>query len=225
MNKVIYCMYDGSGIAGLPWAEAGFNVYCFNADEGDHGEYFIKMQHPNLHYINIWIDKDFRLKVKDMGIPDPNFIFAFPDCTNVAVSGAQHEKTSEQKNDVVRSAKYVEWLGNYYNCPWVVENPVSQLATKWRKPNSYFDPYEYGGYLTGKEEQFHPRMPKFDAYTKKTSLWYGNGFKVPPKKPVEHIGYCWSWKHLGGKGKKTKILRSLTPRGWAKAVFESNSEL
>ncbi|QQV91987.1 putative DNA methylase [Klebsiella phage vB_KpM_FBKp34] len=29
----------------------------------------------------------------------------------------------------------------------------------------------------------------------------------------------------GGKGKKTKILRSLTPRGWAKAVFESNSEL
>ncbi|MBS3974817.1 MAG: DNA cytosine methyltransferase [Actinobacteria bacterium] len=222
MSKVIYCLYDGSGIAGLDAAKAGHSVFCFNADSANHGAYFIKMDHPNLHYINLWIDEDFDEKRKLMSIPDPDFIFAFPDCTHVAVSGAQHDKTTDQKDETVRSAKYVQMLGEKYQCPWVVENPVSQLATKWRKPDSYFDPYEYGGYLSGEEAQFHPKMPKFDAYTKKTSLWYGNGFKVPPKKPVDHIGYCWSWKHLGGKSKKTKVLRSLTPRGWAKAVFEAN---
>lgn len=223
MPKVIFSLFDGSGIAGLPWAEEGHQVYCFNADSANHGEYFIKMQHENLHYINIWIDENFHHNTFDMQIPVPDFIFAFPDCTEVAVSGAKHDKTDEQKNVTVKMAQYVEWLGNYYSCPWVVENPVSQLATKWRKPNSYFDPYEYGGYLTGEEEQFHPKMPPKDAYTKKTSLWYGNSFKVPEKLPVEHIGYCWSWKHLGGKSTRTKVLRSLTPRGWAKAVMLANS--
>ena len=53
---IIWSMFDGSGIMGLPWAEAGHTVYCFNADSGNHGEYMIKMRHENLHYINCWID-------------------------------------------------------------------------------------------------------------------------------------------------------------------------
>ena len=161
MSKVIYCLYDGSGIAGLDAAKAGHSVFCFNADSANHGEYFIKMDHPNLHYINLWIDENFDDKRKLLNIPDPDFIFAFPDCTHVAVSGAQHDKTTDQKDETVRSAKYVQMLGEKYQCPWVVENPVSQLATKWRKPDSYFDPYEYGGYLSGEEEQF--REPRGDA--------------------------------------------------------------
>lgn len=33
-DKVIYCMFDGSGIMGLPWAIKGCKVYCFNAYSG-----------------------------------------------------------------------------------------------------------------------------------------------------------------------------------------------
>lgn len=159
----------------------------------------------------------------EMQIPIPDIIFAYPSCTHTAGSGSKHEKTEEQKMETVNLAKYVEWLGDYYHCPWSVENPVGSLSTLWRKPNFYFDPYEYGGYLTGEEEQFHPKMPKRDAYTKKTGIWCGNGFKQPEKLPVEHIGHFWGWSALGGKSTRTKQLRSLTPRGWAKAVMLANS--
>ena len=53
--KIVWSLFDGSGIMGLPWAIHGYQVYCFNADSGNHGEYKIKMQHPNLHYVNQWI--------------------------------------------------------------------------------------------------------------------------------------------------------------------------
>lgn len=35
--KVAWSLFDGSGIMGLPWAKAGYQVYCFNADSGNHG--------------------------------------------------------------------------------------------------------------------------------------------------------------------------------------------
>lgn len=113
-EKVIYCMFDGSGIMGLPWAIKGCKVYCFNADSGDHGEYSIRMVHPNIQYVNIWIDKDFDVKRSILGVPDPDFIFAFPSCTLLAHSGIKHVR---QDNDVLSAAddaKMVEQLGNKY---------------------------------------------------------------------------------------------------------------
>lgn len=219
--KVVWSLFDGSGIMGLPWAEAGYHVYCFNADDADHGEYVVKMQHPNLHYINCWIDEEFGLKVQEF--PEPNLIFAFPSCSDVAVCGSKHDKSDEAMNITVEQAKQIESLGKAFRCPWLVENPVSRLSTLWRKPNAYFHPWEYGGHMTADDRPYHPRMPMFDGYTKKTCLWFGNGFKMPEKCPGPiNIGFFWGWKYLGGKSETTKQLRSLTPRGFARAVFRAN---
>jgi hypothetical protein len=218
---IIWSMFDGSGIMGLPWAEAGHTVYCFNADSGNHGEYMVKMRHENLHYINCWIDLFFEDYAASIGLGAPDIIFAFPDCTAMAGSGAKHGNKSL---DTLNLAKMVQRIGRDYNTRWMIENPVGKLSTLWRKPDHYFDPYEYGGYMTGEEDIFHPRMPPRDAYTKKTCLWVGGGFIMPEKKPVHHIGKFWGWAYLGGKSAKTKQLRSLTPRGFARAVFEANSK-
>lgn len=78
--------------------------------------------------------------------------------------------------------------------------------------------------MSGFEPEFHPRMPARDGYTKKTCLWFGNGFIMPEKRPVPHIGMFWGWAWLGGKSTKTKQLRSLTPRGFARALFEANKK-
>lgn len=86
--KIAWSLFDGSGIMGLPWAKAGYQVYCFNADSGNHGEYKIKMQHPNLHYVNQWIDPQFAIKQEILGTPLPSIIFGFPDCTLFAQSGS-----------------------------------------------------------------------------------------------------------------------------------------
>ncbi|HFE3443008.1 TPA: DNA cytosine methyltransferase [Klebsiella aerogenes] len=209
---------------GLPWAEAGHHVFCFNADSANHGEYTVKMQHVNLHYVNVWIDKDFMKKVASLPLPD--IIFAFPDCTFLAGSGGKHARTIGDICQAVENAKRIQRIGNHLGTPWMVENPVGQMSTQWRKPDFYFDPYEYGGYLHGDEEVYHPKMPAYDGYTKKTCIWAGGGFVMPEKKPGPiNIGMFWGWRWLGGNSPRTKQLRSLTPRGFARAVFIHNSQI
>jgi hypothetical protein len=111
--------------------------------------------------------------------------------------------------------------------PYFIENPVSVLATKWRKPNYTFHPYLYGGYIP-QEESEHPEWPQYiaprDAYPKKTCLWTGNSFVMPDFKPVTvEDGYARQHLKLGGKSMKTKNIRSATPRGFARAVYEANT--
>lgn len=222
---IVYCMFDGSGIMGLPWAEAGHKVYCFNYDEANHGTYEIKMQHDNLHYVNVWIDSSFNTFLMQSKIPAPEIIFAFPDCTFFAQSGSQHERAPGDIETALASARLVELLGRRYGCPWMVENPVGKLSTLWRKPDHYFNPHEYGGYMSATDRPFHPKMPEYDGYTKKTAIWCGNGFVMPERKPGPvNIGCFWGWKYLGGASARTKQLRSLTPRGFARAVFLFNNK-
>lgn len=219
---IIWSLFDGSGIMGLPWAENGHTVYCFNADEANHGEYKIKMHHENLHYINCWINEFFEDYAASIGLGAPDIIFAFPDCTEMAVSGSKHKYTSL---DSLHMSKMIKRLGEDYNARWMIENPVGKMSTLWRKPDYYFDPYEYGGYMDGSEESFHPKMPAYDGYTKKTCIWAGGGFVMPEKKPGPiNIGMFWGWRWLGGNSTRTKQLRSLTPRGFARAVYEANHE-
>lgn len=220
MKRVIWSLFDGSGLMVKPWADAGHKCYCFNYEDANHGSYEpIRVKHENITYINVWIDGFFEDFCYRLGLGAPDVIFAFPDCTEFAVSGAKHKHEGLAS---LHNAKMVERLANDYNAMWMVENPVGKMSTLWRKPDYYFHPFEYGGYMTGEEEQFHLRMPARDAYTKKTCLWTGNGFVMPEKKPVQHIGKFWGWAYLGGKSAKTKQLRSLTPRGFAAAVYEAN---
>ncbi len=222
MSKVIWFPYDGSGIMGLPWAEAGHTVYCFNYDGANHGKYVVKMEHPNIRYIDVYIDKDFDTKRMLLGVPDPDLIIAFPDCTFMTMSG-NAERSDKDIQQSLANARQVQELGELYNCPWMVENPVGRLSRLWRKPDFYFHPWEYGGYMTDSDIPFHPKMPKFDGYTKKTCIWHGNGFKEPVKRPGPiNTGEFWGWRWLGGTSTKTKQFRSLTPRGFARAVWEAN---
>lgn len=220
MKRVIWSLFDGSGLMVKPWADAGHKCYCFNYDGANHGSYEpIRVKHENIEYVNCWINDFFEDYAYKLGLVPPDVIFAFPDCTEFAGSGAKHGHTGLSS---LHNAKMVEKLANDYNAIWMVENPVGKMSTLWRKPDHYFHPFEYGDYMTGAEESFHPRMPARDAYTKKTCLWVGNGFVMPEKKPVKHIGKFWGWAYLGGKSAKTKQLRSLTPRGFAAAVYEAN---
>jgi hypothetical protein len=113
--------------------------------------------------------------------------------------------------------------------PYFIENPVSVLATMWRKPNHYFHPWHYGGYIPD-AEAYHPRWPEYiapyDGYPKKTCLWTGGGFKMPAQHHayIPHGGYSKQHLKLGGKSQRTKDIRSATPRGFAIAIYEANSQ-
>jgi hypothetical protein len=141
-------------------------------------------------------------------------LFAFPPCTHVAVSGRRwfRDKGLGALVDALRLYYAALRLAEWTKAPYMIENPVSTVSTYWRKPDYIFDPCDFGGY--GKESR--------DPYTKKTCLWTGNGFSMPKEKAVEPVQG--SLMHRLGQSRDRASLRSVTPKGFAQAVFEANCE-
>lgn len=199
-----------------PWADAGYECHA------------VDIQHPKKRSsegnITRWgmdvykWEKKFMKKFKDR-LPLIVFAAFFPPCTDLAVSGARWFASKETANPGTRqrAMDLVHWsdkMGKKLQCPYFIENPVSVISSEWRKPDHTFHPYEYGGYDGGVE----------DGYHKKTCLWTGGGFRLPLKRPIpldpqtsERIWKC-------PPSPERQNLRSKTPEGFARAVFEEHSE-
>ena len=164
-------------------------------------------------------------------------IFGFPPCTDLAISGNRWRVAKAEANpNYIAEAMSLVYLardiGEQYNVPYMIENPVSVISSEWRHPAHIFQPCDFGGYLPVNDVSPYPDIiPARDAYTKKTCLWTGNGFVMPEARGVEPVKYQDrnglnysgpAWK-LGGRSLRTKNIRSATPRGFAKAVFLANS--
>lgn len=190
---VISC-FDLSGNMLKPWRDAGYLCYA------------VDLQHPPGM---TWADGIVKVgaDMLDWLPPRREIAFAafFPPCTDVAVSGARWfaDKGLGRLCDALRlfdrSVKLAEWSG----APYLIENPVSTVSSYWRKPDHAFDPCDYG-----------------DPYTKKTCLWTGGGFVMPPKNRVEPTEG--SKMHLMPPSPDRANKRSETPMGFARAVFEAN---
>ena len=237
-RKYVISLYDYTGEALKPWAEAGYHCFaydiqhdepfdrCTNVESFDSGG-SISYVHADLHNIGT-LDKIY----DSMSGMDVTFAMAFPVCTDMAVSGAAHFAKKRERDPLFqrKAANYAIWCAELFqalDCPYFIENPVSVLSTLWRKPNYSFHPYEYGGYIDPEHAE-HPKWPDYiapmDAYPKKTCLWTGGGFVMPNISPVEpETGHSRQHLKLGGKSMKTKNIRSATPRGFAQAVFNSNN--
>ena len=236
MQQYVISMYDYTGEALKPWAEAGYTCYAFDIQHNGElrrithysGGGSIHYCHADLHDFSTHSDLFFRFNGRKVA-----FGMAFPVCTDLAVSGAAWFKKKAEADPLFqqRAAQHAIDCASLFDdlgCPYFIENPVSVLATKWRKPDHTFHPYEYGGYIAKNDAQ-HPRWPDYiadrDAYPKKTCLWTGNGFVMPPKVPVEpETGHSRQHLKLGGKSAKTKNIRSATPRGFAIAVMAANTQ-
>jgi len=230
--KVI-SLYDFTGEAVRPWANAGAICFCFDIQHpfSQFGADVEKVGKGEIHYLRADLHDTRELDsiYEQCGAVD--FLMAFPVCTDLAICGNSSKKLklALNKNVEIEAAKYATMcaeLADRFGCPYMIENPISRLATLWRKPDHYFHPFEFGGYLSN-DEAVHPTWPDYiapkDAYSKKTCLWT-KGFVMPQKKPVdcESFGASTQYRKLGGKSMKTKNIRSATPRGFAKAVFEAN---
>lgn len=230
---IVLSLYDFTGEALKPWAEAGYKCYAFDIQHPAQGKrenfdgggciWYMQMDlwnSGNITHIQDWFSSE-----------DVVFGMAFPVCTDLAVSGAAHfeRKRKADPEFQIRASNHARWCASLFEAlgvPYFIENPVSRLSTLWRKPDYSFHPYEYGEYIPDSEAE-HPRWPDYiapkDAYTKKTCLWTGGGFTMPPKRPTQKPdGYSQQHLKLGGKSQRTKDIRSATPRGFARAVFEAN---
>lgn len=232
MKKAVF-LFDYTGIMAKDWAEGGWTCYCF---DGQHPEGESEGVHPNIINVGMWFsnqpDNDDVEKIIEITGDDVTFVFGFPECTDLAVSGAGWFKKKRLANpafqtEAMQLVQLTRDLGESLACPWAFENPISVISSLWRKPDHMFHPWEYGAYLP--EGDVHPTYPEYikprDAYPKKTCIWSGNGFNMPAKNSVEIVaGYSDQHKKLGGKSLKTKNIRSATPRGFAKGVYLANSK-
>lgn len=232
---IIISLYEYTGTMLEPWAKDGYTCYAYDLqhDEGAdeivryEGEGSITFRHANLHSAGTL----YRM-VKHHKKHKVDMVFGFPVCTDLAVSGAAHFERKRKVNPFFQltAAHHAKAVSDFAEAvgaaAYMIENPVSTLATLWRKPDHYFHPWQFGGYLDYKSAK-HPVWPEYiadwDIYNKKTCLWVGGIFTMPKICAMDTPeGYSTQHKKLGGKSMKTKNIRSATPRGFAAAVHYAN---
>lgn len=189
MTKLVLSLFDYTGNMVQPWVAAGFDALCIDIQRD--GTDILRWLPPRREY---------------------QIVFAFPPCTNLAVSGARWFKDkglaglASAIELVERARDICEWS----DAPWMLENPISTLSTYWRKPDYIFHPHEFAG--------FWPQ----DNYVKQTCLWTGNGFRMPGPFPLKDADQPDDRIHKAPPGPDRANFRSATPMGFARAVFEAN---
>lgn len=201
MTGLVLSLFDLTGNMVRPWAEAGYECLCVD----------IQTDEPRTVGGITWVGSDIRQWLP----PRREYaaVFAFPPCTDQAVSGARWFKDKGLAGlagaiELVERARDIaEWSG----APWMLENPVSTISSYWRKPDHTFHPWQFSG--------FEPS----DNYTKKTCLWTGGGFVMPQPVPDLSLGDPDDRIHKAAPGSDRANFRSATPMGFARAVFKENS--
>jgi hypothetical protein len=200
-QQIVLSLFDYTCNMVAPWAKAGFVCYCVDlkhpSGEGRDGN-IVRVGAD----IREWLPPYSATKI----------VFAFPPCTHVAVSGARWFR-GKGLGSLIEALQLFEAavrLAEWTKAPFMIENPVSTVSSYWRRPDYMFDPCDYGQYVD----------PPVDAYTKKTCLWTGNGFVMPKAKGL--APFQKSKMHQLPPSKNRTALRSITPKGFAQAVFESN---
>lgn len=200
-KNIVISLFDYTGNIVKPWSDAGYNCICVDIQHKQTSSdgRIAKVRADALH----WMPKK----------PDQvAMLFAFPPCTDVAVSGARWFKDKglgaliNTLNLFKRSVDMALLLG----CPYMIENPVSVVSSYWRKPDYTFHPHEFTGLCDN------------DNYTKKTCLWTGNGFVMPAPCPDPSLGQPDNRIHKAPPGPERANFRSATPMGFAEAVFNAN---
>ncbi|WP_225760252.1 dcm methylase [Leclercia sp. Marseille-Q4284] len=214
-----------------PWLQHGYNALLIDPK---HGKIFSQEIRPEggkvwrvgavlasreaAYYLRIAISYGVQL------------VAGFPPCTDVAISGARwfEEKRAKDPHFQAKAALVAEqcrMIGMLSGAPWFFENPGSVFSSIFGPASYIFNPCDFGGYLP--EDDVHPLYPDIfparDGYTKKTFLWTGGGFCLPERRPVPGAPFQTAIR-LGGKSERTKQIRSTTPRGFARAVFEHYNE-
>jgi hypothetical protein len=203
-DSIAIFLCDESGVMAAPWAVAGFECWCVDIQHSIRRERVEGL----VHYV--WGD------VRSWRPPARRrvaFLAAFPPCTHVAGSDARDFKAKGLPLlcDALTLFNACDQAGAWCGAPYMIENPVGVLSSHVRKPDYLFDPCDFAGYLAD---------PSPEAYTKRTCLWTGGGFIMPEPRRVEPV--LGSLFHKTPPSDDRAVIRSKTPAGFARAVFEAN---
>jgi len=105
-----------------------------------------------------------------------DMMIAHPPCTYLATSGNRCFKDNPERYYQMEIAvEFVKTLANAPIPKIAIENPVGRLSSRWRKPDQYVQPWQFGC-----------------GETKKTGLWLKGLQKLVPTNLVDgRVGRVW----------------------------------
>lgn len=132
-----------------------------------------------------------------------DLMIAHPPCTDLAVSGARHfaEKIADGRQE--RALEFVRAL-MAVPFPYAVENPISVISSKVRKPDQIIQPWQFG-----------------HGETKATCLWLS---RLPKLQPTRIVDGREARVHRMPPGPNRWRERSRTFAGIADAMADQWSE-
>ena len=160
MRDIAISLFDLTGTMLKPWLDAGYECYSVDTQHPAAYESGGITSSGRMHKVHADLMRPWLPPVERSRIA---FVSAFPPCDHLAVSGARWFKgkglrlLARSIEMFATAAEFCEWT----EAPYLIENPVSNIASHWRKSDYTFSPHHFTGY---KAE---------DSYTKKTCLWTG----------------------------------------------------
>lgn len=215
MRQFVFFGFCYSDIAARPWLEAGYNVVICDIQhapgavfQGGHvGGQLTRLgcDLANSKAVLGWLDV--------LSLTECVFAGFFPPCTHIASSGARwwKQKGLRALQESISYFATSQELAEHFGCPYFIENPVSAIATHWRKPDYICDPCDFTA------------LAAHDNYTKKTCLWTGGGFQMPEAARADGLPAPDERIWRSPQSKQRARLRSMTPEGFARAVFLANA--
>ena len=198
-------IFETSGRMAQPWANAGYPCIVLDSQNNN-------TERDGVFYARCELSHEGQalMLIKNFTKITPIFVAAFPPCDHMAVSGSRwmQGKGLRALQSSIGLIATAAAICELLDAPYFIEQPVSTLSTYWRKPDYHFNPYDYSGFCAD------------DTYTKKTCLWAGNGFRMPPPCPLDVVPD--DRIHKAPPGPDRKNFRSATPLGFARAVFEEH---
>jgi hypothetical protein len=208
MSAVI-SLCDLTGHMVQPWVEAGHIAILVDPQHG------VSHWDGDVHKFAGTVEGAMGYLSKVIARRDVAAVFAFPPCTDMAVSGARWFEAKRAADPMFQAkavavAEQCRTIGRLSGAPWFVENPVSVLSRVFGKPSHTFHPSDYTAWEPA------------DNYTKRTCLWTGGGFVMPPPARDLTLGDPDDRIHKAAPGPERENFRSATPLGFARAVFHAN---
>ena len=118
-----------------------------------------------------------------------DMMIAHPPCTHLAVSGAKHFAAKQADGRQAAALEFVQLLMGAPIPRICIENPVSIISTRIRKPDQIIQPWQFG-----------------HEATKTTCLWLKG---LPPLVPTDIVGK--GARHVTKSGKSLPVWYNLPP--------------
>jgi hypothetical protein len=199
------------------WMPVSFSADCTGEDKDECsvcGDYYDFCPCPSPTQDEMeFLDSDGVMFARPIGRPHWDLMIAHPPCTYLSVSGIHWNNRGRGWNNTDMALEFVRMLMAQYQIPRIaLENPVSIISSKIRKPDQIIQPWQFG----------------HDA-SKATCLWLKG---LPPLQPTciiepRIVGGKKRWANQGDGG-QSKLgpsddrwkIRSVTYKGIAEAMAD-----